>query len=373
MRQTIFIVEKDPALLQSIRSGLEGVGFTAIATTDAKNCVEQISKKKPAVVVLGVDLEGGQNGYLICKRLKSEPDFEGLKVVIIGDPRGFASHQKLRTHADEYLGKPLQAAKVVETVQKMVPSEKLVPADESADAESMEFGVELSVEGETDKTESLDEDFTFVDDALDAPPRPPDTSSPELGILDDLDLEPISKPPPTKPPARAPTIKPTPRPPGSGVSHLKLSTRLPSAVRDSKLIELTPARPSSPSVHARRDRDDSGEGNAMQQVGDLKAQLAEALGELEASKLQVEALEQDLAEARAQNETSQAELERLNTRTTELARKLAERESDVKNLERSAAAKQGSARGSQEALERMRGQLASAMQSLTEAIGTKKP
>ena len=50
----------------------EGRGFGVEETTDGKGAPELIRRRRPDCVVLAVDLDAGQNGYIICKKLKSD-------------------------------------------------------------------------------------------------------------------------------------------------------------------------------------------------------------------------------------------------------------------------------------------------------------
>ncbi len=120
MSTSVLIVEKDLALMATLRDALTGRGFQVEETTDGKGAPELIRRNKPTCVVLAVDLDAGQNGYIICKKLKSDDELKGVPVIIVGDPKGFAQHQKLKTRADQYLGKPLDAGALVEGVGGLV-------------------------------------------------------------------------------------------------------------------------------------------------------------------------------------------------------------------------------------------------------------
>ncbi len=120
MSKTVLIVEKDLALMKSLRDGLQERGFSVDETTDGKGAPELIRKKRPDAVVLAVDLDAGQNGYIICKKLKSDAELKTVPVVIIGDPKGFESHQKLKTRAEDYVGKPFEVGTLVATVGSLV-------------------------------------------------------------------------------------------------------------------------------------------------------------------------------------------------------------------------------------------------------------
>src|SRR3712207_5034297 len=100
MSKNILIVESDTVLSATLRHALEDRGFSVQETTDGKGSVDQIRHDRPDLVVLAVDLSAGQNGYLICGKLKKDDDLKNVPISIIGNPDGFAQHRKLKAHAD---------------------------------------------------------------------------------------------------------------------------------------------------------------------------------------------------------------------------------------------------------------------------------
>lgn len=192
MSKKILIVEKsDTALAATLRPALEGRGFTVEDTADGKGSVEQIRRDRPQLVVLAVELSAGQNGYLICGKLKKDDDLKNVPIVIVGNPDGFAQHRKLKAHADEYVAMPVDAQLLTERVGALIGfpeppvSEDVVDESLTLDAlgdEPMtaDFGEEISVDtGEEPAVagEELDLDAAFND-----------MSSPEP----ELESEPVS-------------------------------------------------------------------------------------------------------------------------------------------------------------------------------------
>ncbi|SEK66432.1 Response regulator receiver domain-containing protein [Stigmatella aurantiaca] len=120
MSKRILIVESDTTLSAALREALDSRGFGVDETADGKGSVEQIRRDRPDLVVLAVDLSGGQNGYLICGKLKKDDDLKNVPIVIIGNPDGFAAHRKLKAHADEYVAKPVDTELLVERVGALI-------------------------------------------------------------------------------------------------------------------------------------------------------------------------------------------------------------------------------------------------------------
>lgn len=189
MSKNVLIVEKDTGLMGELRDALAARGFDVEETTDGKGAPEIVRRSKPDCVVLAVDLDAGQNGYLVCKKLKSDEELKAVPVIIIGDPKGFGPHQKLKTRAEDYVGKPLDTGALVDHVGNLVgfPSPPPVaeqPAEESGfdpaslleeDATGAE---EIPLETVAEEPAAEAGDFEMVDNVFgdearpEAPPPP---------------------------------------------------------------------------------------------------------------------------------------------------------------------------------------------------------
>src|SRR6185295_9989031 len=191
MSKRILIVESDGGVSNAMRSALEARGFTVEETSDGKGAVEKVRGERPELVLLAVDLSAGQNGYLICGKLKKDDDLKATPVVIVGNPDGFAQHKKLKTRADDYIAKPVDMDGMVERVGGLIgfpePAEAAVVEDDSlglgelVDEEPTNVGgAPLQV---AEETVAGDPELDALDAAFDAIHEPP----PEAEIAADAD------------------------------------------------------------------------------------------------------------------------------------------------------------------------------------------
>src|SRR5512135_1606916 len=123
----VLIVEGDTALSGRIRSALQQRGHTTEETTDGRGVMDLMRRRTPGVVVLAVELPGGQNGYLLVGKLKKDEALKSIPVVIIGNPEGFEAHRRLKNRADEYLAKPVDVARLVAAVARLSGSHEETP------------------------------------------------------------------------------------------------------------------------------------------------------------------------------------------------------------------------------------------------------
>src|SRR4051812_23760363 len=173
MSKKILIVENDTALSGRMRVQLEQKGFTVQESQDAKGSLETIRRERPDLTVMGVELGQGQNGYILCGKLKKDDDLKAIPLIIVGNPDGFAQHKKLKTRADEYVANKKGDIRLEELVERVGA---LIGFPEIAVEESLTVGdlvddevpaEEISVE-ESVTMSSSDPDLDMLDAAFDA-------------------------------------------------------------------------------------------------------------------------------------------------------------------------------------------------------------
>ncbi len=302
MSKTVLIVEKDVALMRTVAQSLSGRGVKVEESTDGKGSPELIRRTKPDCVVLAVDLDAGQNGYILCKKLKSDDELKGVPVIIIGDPKGFAQHQKLKTRAEDYVGKPLAVDQLVEAVGKLFggfPSAAAFTENsgETFDASSLlensnEYPVEeVQLDGGTGEQPTNEAaDFEMVDAMFDdAKPAPLAETTEPVGLgNNDFDGEertvvgfmPI--PAKTTPVASAPT-----KPPPAGTTKIHAFSPMPMASSPSGISSIDGGE--SRELRAKITELNGSLEDANKRASDLDARVRELQAELEARQTDLEA------------------------------------------------------------------------------------
>jgi CheY-like chemotaxis protein len=354
MSKNILIVESDTALSATLREALEARGFAAQETSDGKGSVELIRREQPALVVLAVDLSAGQNGYLICGKLKKDDELKGVPIIIIGNPDGFAQHRKLKAHADDYVAKPVNADELVERVGNLIGFPEL-PAGEVVDdgltlggldglGEEPVQGEELAIEGEPlesqgDELSMLDSDNPFGDDppvtgSLEEPVEaPPELSSPEddfsgldslggsdsaqdpFGTLgdDNDDKTMIGFMPPEPAPAPVPAPKPAPVARTTTASTIPVAKPAPAPVappapvaRATPTATTTPVTKPTPTAPAMSSADAAELRNLRTRVAELQGALDDARAQASTAETRVQELESELETKSTELETAKA-------------------------------------------------------------------
>jgi DNA-binding response OmpR family regulator len=121
----VLIVDDDPDLVETVAMMLESKGFEVGKAYDGIEGEEAIKKRRPDVLILDVMMPR-KNGYQLCKELKSNKWTSDIPVILltaVGEavPTTTYSHAEgMATEAEDYIPKPVDAATLVEAVQRLI-------------------------------------------------------------------------------------------------------------------------------------------------------------------------------------------------------------------------------------------------------------
>ncbi len=82
--QNILLVEDDPFLIDIYTTKLEESGFSVEVANDGEVALRKARENKPDLVILDIVLPQ-IDGWEILRRIKSEPEFKNLKVIILSN------------------------------------------------------------------------------------------------------------------------------------------------------------------------------------------------------------------------------------------------------------------------------------------------
>jgi len=116
--KSILLVEDDQKLALAISIRLKSMGHKVVSANDAVTAVTQAKKTQPDVIVMDVNLPGG-DGFEVASRLRVLADTSMIPMIFIT-----ASKQPgLQKRADAvgavaFLEKPFSAAKLADAIEK---------------------------------------------------------------------------------------------------------------------------------------------------------------------------------------------------------------------------------------------------------------
>jgi twitching motility two-component system response regulator PilH len=118
--KTILMVEDSPTEMKLMQQALQGSGYNLVSAVDGEEALEKVAQQKPDVVLLDIILPR-KNGFQVCRQLKSSPDTQNIKVILITSKTQETDRfWGMKQGADEYLMKPVTAEGLRASVAKYV-------------------------------------------------------------------------------------------------------------------------------------------------------------------------------------------------------------------------------------------------------------
>jgi len=139
----ILIIEADRNFGSDLSKSLGPRGFETALADNGKDGLEAVRKDRPDLIVLCVELPM-MSGYSVCNKLKKDADLKDVPLIIMSSeatPETFEQHKKLKTHAEDYLIKPFEPQKLIESIGRLLN----LPAGGDAGPAAGEDEVELKI------------------------------------------------------------------------------------------------------------------------------------------------------------------------------------------------------------------------------------
>jgi len=113
-RIQILVIEEDEHLLESIRSNLERDGFKVFTAKDGPAGIEEASKSRPRLILLGVTNESEQ----VVSTLKTNLETSNIPVIILTEADSIeGKKQASEIGADSYISKPFPGENLSEILK----------------------------------------------------------------------------------------------------------------------------------------------------------------------------------------------------------------------------------------------------------------
>jgi DNA-binding response OmpR family regulator len=113
----ILVVERDPHVKKLERFFLEQAGFTVEFADSGVQGLERALVLKPRIVITEILLPG-LDGLSVCRSIRSDPAMKDVLVLVFSILS--AEQRALAAGADAFLKKPIDDARLVETVNELL-------------------------------------------------------------------------------------------------------------------------------------------------------------------------------------------------------------------------------------------------------------
>jgi DNA-binding response OmpR family regulator len=115
----ILIVEDHPTMREAMRLILEHEGFEIREATDAAQALSMAKERPPDLMFLDLNIPGA-SGTDVLTTLKSDPQTQGVRVVVVTAEGEEIRDYVISLGADEYFTKPFSPTALLRTVEKVL-------------------------------------------------------------------------------------------------------------------------------------------------------------------------------------------------------------------------------------------------------------
>src|SRR3954452_25366051 len=119
--RTLLCVEPDAKDADFIRDALVPYGFEVKTIPNGDQAIDWGRRNVPSLIIVCV--EPRKVGYAICNKIKRSDELKDIPLILTSAEetrQTFDQHKKLRSHAEEYILKPLQRNELLGKVKQLV-------------------------------------------------------------------------------------------------------------------------------------------------------------------------------------------------------------------------------------------------------------
>jgi len=120
MPATVLVVDDDPVIQKLLQVNFEMEGYSVITAGDGEEGLAKAQAEHPDAVVLDVMMPK-MDGLEVARRLKSDPDTQGIPIILLSAKAQQADIQAgTATGAEEYLTKPFDPLELLQRVGELI-------------------------------------------------------------------------------------------------------------------------------------------------------------------------------------------------------------------------------------------------------------
>src|SRR4030042_2863797 len=119
----ILLIDDDPDFLEMHSTILKNHGYEILTATSSKEGLERVRTEMPDLIILDLIMEKHDAGFAFSKTLKTDPLFKKIPIIMVtsvAQVTGYSFSMKEDGYwmkTDEFLEKPVEPQKLIETVE----------------------------------------------------------------------------------------------------------------------------------------------------------------------------------------------------------------------------------------------------------------
>jgi DNA-binding response OmpR family regulator len=120
MTHSILVADDEPNILLSLEFVLQEAGYRVRTAVDGEQALEAVEAERPDLLLLDVMMPR-LSGFDVCQRLRAEPRYRGLRIVMLS-AKGRAGEvdKGLALGADAYVTKPFAVQELLAEVARQL-------------------------------------------------------------------------------------------------------------------------------------------------------------------------------------------------------------------------------------------------------------
>lgn len=125
----ILIVDDDPDIVEAMKVVLESRGYDVSTAASGAEGLKAIGRSKPALVILDVMMETGDEGFVVARKLRAAKETANIPVLMltaIKDKTGVSFEKEAGNGTwlpvDDYVEKPLKPGELIAKVEELLGS-----------------------------------------------------------------------------------------------------------------------------------------------------------------------------------------------------------------------------------------------------------
>jgi DNA-binding response OmpR family regulator len=116
----VLIVDDEPNIVAALEFLLHKNGYAVKVAANGEEALAQLDAFKPDLVLLDVMMPK-VSGYEVCERMRSQPQWHDIKIVILSAKgREVEVSKGLSLGADLYVTKPFSSSELVSAIEKLL-------------------------------------------------------------------------------------------------------------------------------------------------------------------------------------------------------------------------------------------------------------
>lgn len=120
MNKRVLIVDDEPNIVAALEFLLHKNGYAVRVAANGEEALAQLDAFRPDLVLLDVMMPK-VSGYEVCQRMRSQPQWRDIKIVILSAKgREVEVSKGMSLGADLYVTKPFSSTELVATIDKLL-------------------------------------------------------------------------------------------------------------------------------------------------------------------------------------------------------------------------------------------------------------